>query len=221
MADTGLTALQLRLLGVLSTIEPRWTLSGGAALVGFHLHHRATRDLDLFWRARRDLDHIPEAVISRLVGEGFKVQSIQRSPAFSRLAVNHAGEVVVLDLVADPVAPIEPAVRVHLDGVEFDMDSRHEILVNKLNAVLGRTELRDLVDIHALLTAGGDLEAALHDAPAKDSGFSPLTLAWLLDQLPVRDMARSLNMEQGVDELDAFRQHLILRLTALAAPAAP
>jgi hypothetical protein len=32
-----------------------WTLSGGAALAGFHTAHRETRDLDLFWQRSREL----------------------------------------------------------------------------------------------------------------------------------------------------------------------
>jgi len=44
------SALQERVLRLLADVEPRWTLTGGAALAGFHTQHRATRDLDLFFR---------------------------------------------------------------------------------------------------------------------------------------------------------------------------
>ena len=49
-----LSSLQERVLRLLADIEPPWTLTGGAALAGFHTHHRATRDLDpSFVRRRR------------------------------------------------------------------------------------------------------------------------------------------------------------------------
>jgi hypothetical protein len=44
-----LSALQQRILVVLSPLRPSWTLTGGAALAGFHTKHRETRDLDLFF----------------------------------------------------------------------------------------------------------------------------------------------------------------------------
>ena len=44
-----LSDLQSRVLVALAGLEPRWTLTGDGALVGFHLGHRTTRDLDLFW----------------------------------------------------------------------------------------------------------------------------------------------------------------------------
>ncbi len=45
-----LSALQERVLILLAEIAPPWTLTGGAALAGFHTMHRETRDLDLFFR---------------------------------------------------------------------------------------------------------------------------------------------------------------------------
>ena len=64
---------------------------------------------------------------------------------------------VVVDLVADPVAAIEPPAEASHEGRRLRLDSAHEILVNKLCAILQRSELRDLLDIGALLDLGGDL----------------------------------------------------------------
>lgn len=66
--ETSLTALQARVLRVLRGLP--WTLTGGGALIGYHLHHRATRDLDLFFRGLRGLDHLPAEVELRLVRDG-------------------------------------------------------------------------------------------------------------------------------------------------------
>ena len=60
-----LSALQERLLVVLAGLDPPWTLSGGAALAGFHTAHRGTRDLDLFCQQRRDLGDVVSTVRSR------------------------------------------------------------------------------------------------------------------------------------------------------------
>ena len=65
-------------------------------------------------------------------------------------------------------------------GATFLVDTPHQILVNKLYALLNRSELRDIEDIEALLDGGGDLTRALEDCPRQDAGFSPMTLSWSL-----------------------------------------
>jgi hypothetical protein len=99
------------------------------------------------------------------------------------------------------------------------VDSRDEILVNKLCALLGRAEPRDLVDVRRLLEGGSDLEQALRDAPRKDGGFSPLVLAWVLQSSPIRKTAESAGMPSAdAEALDRFRADLCDRLVRLATP---
>lgn len=115
---------------------------------------------------------------------------------------------------------IELTVEISQGPVRIRVDAPNEILVNKLCTLLGRAEFRDLVDVRALLAAGGDLARALGDAPRKDGGFSPLTLAWVLRGLPVSAMGE----EEGTGPADAqelarFRDDLVGRLTDAARPA--
>jgi hypothetical protein len=83
--------------------------------------------------------------------------------------------------VADPFASVEAPRVVPLEPIVVLAASPHEILVAKLTALLGRSEIRDLVDVRALLEAGGDVDRALSDAPRTDASFSAMTLAWVLD----------------------------------------
>lgn len=122
-----------------------------------------------------------------------------------------------LDLVAEPVPGIEPPQPLEVGGATILVDTPHEILVNKLCAVLGRSELRDLQDIQALLAAGGDLIQALQDAPRKDGGFSALILADLLRHLPIEAMARTTGDPSA--DLLAFRDELVTRLVEASRPA--
>jgi hypothetical protein len=113
------------------------------------------------------------------------------------------------------LTPIEADV----DGTSIVVDSRHELLVNKLTTLLERSEIRDLADVQALLDAGGEIDAALRDAPSKDAGFSPLTLAWVLKEYDPRPAAKALGMSgEQASDLVAFRDWLIDRLTRSAAP---
>ena len=68
-----LSSLQERVLRLLADIEPPWTLTGGAALAGFHTHHRATRDLDLFFRPQAALGTVVGAVREHLERDGLNV----------------------------------------------------------------------------------------------------------------------------------------------------
>ncbi len=99
------------------------------------------------------------------------------------------------------------------------VDPPHEILAAKLCALLSRSELRDLDDVRALLAVGGNLVRALADAPRKDAGFSPVTLAWVLEQLPIAAMGRALaRSADEILELEEFRQKLVREILAAATP---
>jgi hypothetical protein len=136
------------------------------------------------------------------------------------LATWREQESVLVDLVAEPVAVVEPPVTLQIGDASILVDTPHEILVNKLCALLSRAELRDLVDLRALLERGGDLDRALRDAPRKDGGFSVLMLAWILKDLPIERLAKAAVDEQWVDvgELARFRDELVARLAAAGAP---
>ena len=219
MSGNRLTPLQRRLLKTLAGLTPPWTLTGGGALAGIHLGHRETRDLDLFWRNRRDLGTLVSDATAVLRADGLEASVLRTTPAFGELRVSDGREVCLVDLVAEPFAPIEPPERVEIEGATIAVDSRREILAAKLATLLERSELRDLVDVKTLLEAGADLEAGLRDAPGKDAGFSPLTLAWMLKSFDPEPAARALGWpDAAASELAIFRDRLLDRLTAAAAP---
>jgi hypothetical protein len=129
--------------------------------------------------------------------------------------LSNGSETVVVDLVAEPVATVEAPTKVSLGGKQLSIDTRHEILVNKLCTLVERSEARDLV------ATGGNLARALADAPRKDGGFSPLTLVWLLRGFPVRELAaREGWPAERTARVEAFRDQLIGRLTDQTRPEA-
>jgi hypothetical protein len=200
-------------------LTPPWTLTGGGALAGVHLGHRETRDLDLFWRNRGELGPLVSEAVRALRGDGLDVQPLRTAPAFGEVRVSDGADTCIVDLVAEPFPPIASPERAVIEGVAIAVDSRHEILASKLATLLERSEPRDLVDVKALVDAGEDLQAALRNAPQKDVGFSPLTLAWVLKGSDPRPALKALRWSAAqVEELLAFRQQLIDRLTASAAP---
>jgi len=215
-----LDSLQERVLLVLAGTCPGWRLTGGAALAGFHLGHRTTRDLDLLWGGCERLARIPEEVRAALAADQLSVVTVQSAPSFHRMRVTDGHLVTVLDLVAEPAAPIEPPEVFCRGETKLVVDTPYEILVNKLCTLLGRAELRDLEDVGALLARGGDLERAMADAPRKDGGFSALTLAWVLENLDIQGIGSvtGLGSEQIV-ALDRIRRDLVEQLLRASRPA--
>lgn len=201
-----LSALQERVLDVLAGLDPPWTLFGAGALIGFHLGHRSSRDLDLAFRPLVALGDVPREVEARLRLADLHVEHVQRGVSFARLRVRNDTEEIELDLVADPTPELEPPLEPR-PGVR--VETARTLLAHKLGALLSRTELRDLEDVGALLDAGGDLVRGLEDAATLDAGFSPPTLAWLLQSFPIGRAA-----EEGRDpvRLDAIRTRLLAAL---------
>jgi hypothetical protein len=217
-----LSSLQERVLVALADLDPGWTLAGGAALVGFHLRHRTTRDLDLFWRGRESLDRdVRSRVEERLRRVGLESEVAQVTPTLLRLRVHDGGDAVMVDLLAEPSSSLEAPASEEIGGKTIRVDGLHEILVDKLCALLGRAELRDLLDVRGILEAGADLGRALLDAPKRDSGFSPLTFAWVLRGMPLAEMAAVSELAPDEsDALDRFRHELIETVARESDPSA-
>lgn len=214
-----LSSLQERVLLRLSGIEPRWTLTGGGALAGFHTLHRETRDLDLFFRDERSLGSLVDVVREHLDRDGLNVAVLRTSPTFSQLEVRDATSSVVVDLVADPTPIAERPLDMQLGPTTILVDTPHQLLVNKLCALLSRSELRDLVDVRELLARGCDLRRALEDSPRQDAGFSPLTFGWSMRGLQVERLARALGWPQpDIEVLERFRDELVDRVVAESRP---
>jgi predicted nucleotidyltransferase component of viral defense system len=213
-AHSKLTALQREVLDAFFQRERGFFLTGGAALAGFYLGHRTTDDLDLFTTQSSAFERGRFVLADVAAAVGGQLQVRQDAPGFQRLVLTRAHEALVIDLVKD-VSP-----QLHPDKVERDnvlLDPVDEILANKLTALVGRAEERDLVDVMFLERAGYSVEAALPAALAKDGGCTPGTLAWLLSEITIPD---GVELPAGVSagELRAYVTALVERLVALAAP---
>lgn len=213
MANYHLSALQLDFLHAFFQREHRFFLTGGAALVGFHLGHRETHDLDLF-----TLDDVMTegyTVVTEVAQQlGAALESLQTSPDFRRLLLRRDSEAIVIDLVRERVA--QAVLEKKVVG-EIRVDPPEEILANKLCALLSRSEVRDLVDVRALESIGYRAEDALPAAQQKDRGLTPAQLSWVLEQIefgedliPPGDVSR--------EELRNYLDDLIARLARMSFP---
>lgn len=215
----SLTPIQRRILELLAGLAPPFVLVGGGAIAGFYFGHRLTRDLDLFWRERSLLGELPREVQRRLSDAGLSVISLQTAPQFQRFSVESADEQCIVDLVAEPASLNERPVEVSLGEARILVESPLALLAEKLCALLGRAEPRDLDDVARLLDAGTDLRAAVELAPSIDGGFSALTLAWVLHRLDLQPIAEQAGYaaERRL-QLDRVRRDLVDRLTEAPPP---
>jgi hypothetical protein len=213
-APSKLTALQRDVLDAFFQRERGFFLTGGAALAGFHLGHRTTDDLDLFTAQDGAFERGRFVLADVAAALGGELQVRQDAPGFKRIVLTRGDEGLIIDLVRDVSPQLHP---VKLDRDHILVDSADEILANKLTALVGRAEERDLVDVMFLERAGYSLESALAAALAKDGGCTPATLAWLLSEVTIPD---GISLPAGVTpgELRAYVNALIARLLALAAP---
>lgn len=207
-----LTPLQLDLLGAFFAREKRFFLTGGGALAGYYLGHRDTEDLDLFGSSGLDADDAVRALEGAVRAAGATMETLKTYPDFRRFLVSRAEERCVVDIVIDRAPAIDSDKAVF---GEVRVDTLREIAANKICTLLSRSEIKDLVDLKALVDQGIDLSQALQDARRKDGGAEPATLAWVLDQIHIGPKAA---LPGGVDaaELLAFRDAFTTKLRALA-----
>lgn len=207
-----LTPLQHELLEAFFARDQRLFLTGGAALGGFHLEHRTTKDLDLFGFAGTDLDSAERTFGDAAASCGATLESLERHGDFRRLRASRGEESCLVELVVDRAPPLE---REKLREGTVRLDSLREIMANKICTLLGRTEPKDLVDVKELLARGLDLRQALIDAETKDGAADAATLAWLLEDLRI---TADSGVPRGYDpvELDRFRADLAKQFRAIA-----
>jgi hypothetical protein len=208
-----LTALQAEVLKAFFSREQRFYLTGGGALAGYHLGHRETHDLDLFTLSSV-MEDGSRALRDSARELGASVEELRTAPEFRRILLSRGGESVVVDLVvehAEQVCPEKPA-----HGM-VRVDPAEEIFANKLCTLLGRSEIRDLVDTRALEGLGLSLTDALAAGQRKDGGLTPAQLAWVLSQISIGEDA-ALPGAVAPGELRDYLRGLIDRLARLAHP---
>ncbi|HSF38560.1 MAG TPA: nucleotidyl transferase AbiEii/AbiGii toxin family protein [Thermoanaerobaculia bacterium] len=185
MSSTRLNNLQREVLDAFFRREDRFFLTGGAALAGYYLKHRETKDLDLFTTENR-MEEGVSALTAAAQEVGASIEPLRTSPDFRRFLLRHDSGAVVVDLVRDLAPQIFS--EKSLFGT-IRVDPPEEILANKLCTLLSRAEIRDLVDVWALEKRGYSIETALEQASLKDAGMTAGQLAWVLSEIKIGDDA--------------------------------
>jgi hypothetical protein len=194
---------------------PGFFLTGGSALGAFHLRHRTSLDLDLFTPDAHEFGIVDTVVAGAAADLGLSAKSLRTATGFRRILFEGDGEQVVVDFVLDLAPAVDPSKDV-VGGLR--VDTLREIAVNKLCALLGRSETKDLVDLLFIARAGVDPLGLIPLAARKDGGLTPGALAYSLTSVPLDRLPQGLVVPLDGAELREFRDRLAEALSRLAHP---
>ena len=147
-------------------------LTGGTALSRGYFNHRYSDDLDYFVNDHPDFLRISERQIEKLETLFTEIKVALKDINFCRVFV--AEEKLKIEMVNDVPSHIGKLANHPVLGL---IDSKENILANKLTAVVDRTLPKDIVDMYFLLKDGLSIKNALTDAESKAAGVSPLLIA--------------------------------------------
>ncbi len=190
-------------------------LTGGTALGAFHLGHRRSDDLDLFTRDRGAFDARVKEFQVLMADERLPVTHGTAGVGFRRFVVSDGAEQLPVDLAVDTAPALAPPL---VAENRLEVDSLDDIAANELATILGRSELRDYVDLYFLARHGVDLLALLPAAQRKDGGLDAATLAFVLSEVKVNRAPEGLEEPITREQLQAFVDDLRTRLAAAAFP---
>jgi hypothetical protein len=173
-----LTEFQRRLGRLLATNRSEDSyLAGGAAILAAPHTQRFSHDLDYFHDSATRVASAYEADSRLLVADGCEVDLEISQPGYIRAIVSGAGSATKIEWAQDSTWRFLPVIR----NPEFGFQLHPiDLATNKVLALAGRDEPRDLLDTMYLHEHILRLGALVWAAAGKDPGYSPLSLLGML-----------------------------------------
>jgi hypothetical protein len=178
--------LQNEVLHIVSLLDTGFYLTGGTAVSRAYCHHRFSDDLDLFVNDHPQFTLWGERIVAALTKQAeWQCQVIQKDEQFFRLNLSWQEVWLKIDLVNDVPAHIGE-IKNHPELGR--VDSVENLIANKLSALIGREEPKDLADIWGLSKLPDlSIEAAIGNAQSKAAGIFPVALARILLSASIAD----------------------------------
>ena len=138
-----LYSLQDKVLDIIFKTENIFYLTGGTCLSRFYQEKRYSDDLDFFTHINNDFNRGVKEIKNAL-SQKLKTEEDVYSKDFIRLKIE---DILQIDFVNDRVMRYEKTI--HLDN-GYIIDNCKNILANKITAVLGRDNSKDIFDIYLI-----------------------------------------------------------------------
>lgn len=162
-------------MNVINESSPSLYLTGGTALSRFYLFHRYSDDLDLFTNADENFPEEVEEAVKGILGiRGIKLKNSLSGvgEGYIRLEVEDGDVSLAVDFVNDVAFRVGfPQKK---DGLL--VDNVANIMTNKISALIGRDELKDIVDVREICRTfkfdwGKVFDASLNKEASVDSEY--------------------------------------------------
>ena len=188
-------------------------LAGGAAILIDPNTMRISRDLDYFHDSEARVAEAFAADRSLLEEQGYSIDVDLNQPGYVRAVVRKGGDATKVEWARDSAWRFMPTIRDERVGF---MLHPVDLAVNKILALAGRDEPRDVLDAHYFHRNVLVLGALCWAACGKDPGFTPLSLLELLrrrGRVREEDLAR-LDLAVPID-LQALKQEWLEALDSV------
>ncbi len=207
-----LTADQRDCLNAFFACTDAFYLTGGTALAAFYLGHRTSVDLDLFTQSDEAFAQFRPIMAATAARLGVHIEAIRETPYFKHFQAHMPGGALTLHAARDVsvrLAPVQHCGNLRIDSIE-------DITANKLCAMLGRSSMKDFVDLYFLHHVGFTIEHYLEPARQKDGGLEAATLAYAISQLVIETVPSFMVQPVTREQLQQFKDAAIARLIHLA-----
>jgi hypothetical protein len=169
--------LQDRVIKVINLADTGFYLTGGTAASRGYLQHRFSDDLDYFVNDDASFGLWVERIIQALNKE-WMCEVLMKEERFARLNLTDGDAMLKIEMINDVPARVGSIENHPILG---RLDSAENILANKVTALLGREEPKDLADVWGFCFQKNlSLRNAITGAQGKAAGIFPADLARVL-----------------------------------------
>src|SRR3972149_972770 len=190
--DKVLYPIQNKVIGFFK--DTPFYLTGGTALSRGYYNHRYSDDLDYFVNDHPDFLRIAERQINKLGAAFEDLTVVAKDTSFVRVFVSP--ERLKIEMINDVPSHIGSFADHPALGI---MDTKENILANKITALIDRTLPKAMGDIYFLLKDGLDIRRALLDAESKAAGIAPLLFAKILFDFDYSTLDTEIKWVEPVD----------------------
>lgn len=195
--------LQDKVLQSIGSVKSSFYFTGGTALSRCYFHHRYSDDLDFFTHDKENFLFEVDQIIENL--KGFTVEIKIKTDTYVSILINSTLKV---EFVRDTGTHVG-------NFTQSDLfprtDSIANILANKITALLGRDEVKDIVDLWIISKDQKiNWEQVFTDANSKAAGILPPLVAKKIATFPVELLSKIQWLPHRQPSADEFRKDLEL-----------
>ena len=206
-----LSELQKNVIRELFNISDNFYLTGGTALSAFYLYHRYSVDLDFFTKDETAFNNariIVKKTCDNLQKEHSVISDTFYFKHFSVIDKKN-NDMLPLHFSLDIVEQFNKE-KNKIDNIIID--PIEEILINKICAVVGRSEIKDLIDLYFLEKENYDIIKYISYAKKKDGGIGKEVLAYCLSNIKNEFENKMMIKKIKKNQLIEFKENLIRKL---------